>query len=110
MVVDRPRLEIEGCKCVSEDVKRVFSGMVRSHNQHLAKRKSDIRWSIGERKKEGNFPELLATLEDEYAKVNLDQQLMENLQDLIDDLPTCFEFHHGDRDARQTSKELGYTP
>ena len=105
MVVDKPSFEIKA-ECVSEDVKRVFRGMVRTHNAVLNVNKANIR----EMMPLGIDEEKRLQFEDALAKILLDQQLMEDLQDYIEDLPTCFEYHHGDKDARRTSEELGYRP
>jgi hypothetical protein len=96
MPVDRPSLEIR-CECLSEDVKRVFKDMVRSHNAHLSNRLQKIREDI-RFNKEFDIPrsyDFTEVMLDREAEILLEQKLMEDLQDYLEDLPTCFEFHHG---------------
>lgn len=102
MPVDKPVLEIK-CECLSDDTKRVLRGMVRSHNAVLNVNKATIR----EMMPLGMDEEKRLQFEDALAKILLDQELMENLQDLLDDLPTCFEYHHGkDRSAAGRIKDI----
>ena len=96
MVVERKSLEIR-CECLSEDAKRLFNSMVRSHNAHLADQlvqiHEDIRFN-----KEFDVPhsyDFTEVMMDRVAQILLEQKLMEDLQDFLEDLPTCFEFHHG---------------
>lgn len=93
MPVDKPILEIKGCTCISEDVKRLYGDMVRSHNREIHAQLKSIRHEIKHSVNRRFTEELL----DQEAKWKLDQELMENLQDFLEDLPTCFEFHHGER-------------
>jgi len=96
MVVNRPRLEIEWCKCLSQDAKRVFKNMVRSHNSHLSRRRAELREEMMYVRERRPPPSLDFTevLKDQEASILLEQQLMEDWQDFFDDLPTCDEYHH----------------
>jgi len=90
MVVEDRRLVIK-CQCISQDTKRLFNNMVRSHNAHLAKQVKQIHEDIAFNKefkvpRSYDFTEVLL---DREADIRIEQKVMEDLQDLFDDLPTC---------------------
>ena len=90
MVVEDRRLVIK-CQCISQDTKRLLNEMVHSHNAHIANRLKEIREEV-RFNKEFKVPrsyDFTEAMLDREADLLIEQKLMEDLQDLFDDLPTC---------------------